>query len=111
SVSSVDGSVRTNVIRSGIWVGAAEIVMAVLSVGRSVALARLLTPEMFGLMGLCSIVIRAIETFTRPGIGQALIQRQASFEEARDTAFTLLLARGIMLGMFLAAAAPLIAWF
>lgn len=85
--------------------------MAVLSVGRSIALARLLTPDMFGLMGLCSIVIRAIETFTRPGIGQALIQRQASFEEARDTAFTLLLARGLMLGMFLAAVAPLIAWF
>lgn len=85
--------------------------MAILSIGRSIALARLLAPEMFGLMGLCSIVIRAIETFTRPGISQALIQRESSFEEARDTAFTLLMVRGLMLSVFLAVIAPLVAWF
>jgi len=82
-----------------------------LAVVKSIVLARLLVPEMFGLMGLCAIVIGAIETFTRPGIGQALIQRQSSFEEARDTAFTLLLARGAILATLLILIAPFAANF
>lgn len=108
---SEDGSVKTRVIRSGIWVGLGEAVIRVLSFLKSVILARLLTPEMFGLMGLCSIVIRTIETFTRPGIAQALIQREAPFEEARDTAFTLLFVRGIILASILMVAAPYVASF
>lgn len=85
--------------------------MTVLAVLKSVILARLLTPESFGLMGLCAIVIGTMETFTRPGIGQALIQRQSSFEEARDTAFTLLLVRGLLLALLLVALAPFAARF
>lgn len=106
-----DGSVKTRVMRSGIWVGSAETTKAILNVGRSIVLARLLSPEAFGLMGLCSIVIRTIETFTRPGIAMAVIQRQDAFETARDTAFTLLLARGLLLAVFLAGLAPAVAWF
>jgi lipopolysaccharide exporter len=103
---SEDGNLKTRLLRSGLWVGSGEILMTVLAVVKSVILARLLAPEMFGLMGLCAIVIGAIETFTRPGIGQALIQRQSSFEDARDTAFTLLLARGAILAMLLFFIAP-----
>lgn len=110
-VASNDGSVRIRVVRSGIWVAFAEATIALLGVGRSIILARLLSPEVFGLMGLVSIVIRAVETFTRPGIGQAVIQRRDSFDIARDTAFTLLLMRGLLLALFLAGCAPLIAWF
>ena len=101
-----DGSVTTRVLRSGLWVGMGETFMTVLAVMKSVILARLLAPEMFGLMGLCAIVIGAMETFTRPGIGQALIQRQSSFEEARDTAFTLLVVRGFLLAVVLIVLAP-----
>lgn len=106
-----EGSVKTRVVRSGMWVAFAETTIALLGVGRSIILARLLSPEVFGLMGLVSIVIRAVETFTRPGIGQAVIQRRDSFEITRDTAFTLLLARGLLLALFLAVCAPLVAWF
>jgi O-antigen/teichoic acid export membrane protein len=105
-VSSKDGSIKTRVIRSGIWVSIGEMVVTALSFVKSVILARLLAPEMFGLIGLCNIVIRAIETFTRPGISQALIQRRSSFTEASNTAFTLLVARGFMLAALLALVAP-----
>lgn len=108
---SDDGSVKTRVIRSGIWVSLGEMAVTVIAVVKSIFLARLLTPDMFGLMGLCGMVIRIMETFTRPGIGQALIQRRSSFEEARDTAFTLLFARGVLLAISLATIAPLAAWF
>lgn len=106
-----DGGVKTRVVRSAVWVALTEIVMAITNFGRSIVLARLLTPETFGLMGLAGIAIRVIEAFTRPGIGQALIARRGEFEEARDTAFTLLAARGALLALVLALAAPLVAAF
>lgn len=105
------GSIKARVLRSGIWVGAAEVGTQALNIIRSIALARLLTPEVFGLMGLAMIVVRMIETFTRPGIAQALIARQKEFEEASATAFTLLVTRGVLLSLVLAAVAPWAAQF
>ena len=105
------GSVKARVFRSGIWVGLSGAIGSLLSIVRSIVLARLLTPEMFGLMGLANIAMRTIETFTRPGIGQALIARQREFDEASATAFTLLIGRGVLLALGLAAAAPLVTRF
>ena len=105
------GSVGTRVFRSGIWVGLSEAVLAVLGVVRSVALARLLTPDVFGLMALALIVVRAIETFTRPGVAQALIARPHGFDEAAPTAFTLLVGRGVVIAACLAIASPWIGEF
>ena len=106
-----EGSVKTRVFRSVIWVGGAQVLGSALNFLRSVVLARLLTPEMFGLMGLASIAIRTIETFTRPGIAQALIARQKEFADAAETAFTLLFLRGLLLAGVLIAVAPWIAHF
>lgn len=105
------GSIKARVLRSGIWVGAGQIGVQLLAIARSVALARFLTPDVFGLMALAMIVVRAIDTFTRPGIGQALIARQKDFEEAAATAFTLLVVRGILLSLVLTVAAPFVAEF
>jgi O-antigen/teichoic acid export membrane protein len=105
------GSVKARVVRSGIWVGISQAGVTLLGTLRSVVLARLLTADMFGLMGLAGIVVKTIETFTRPGVSQALIARQGSFEEARDTAFTMLFLRGIVLAALLALAAPWVARF
>ena len=106
-----EGSVKTRVVRSGIWVGASSVIGTAVTIGSSIVLARLLTPEAFGLIGLAGIAIRAIETITRPGVAQALIARPRAFDEAAATAFTLLLLRGLLLGLVLAAAAPWVAAF
>lgn len=105
------GTVKTRVLRSGIWVGASELTLAVLNIVRSVLLARLLSPQIFGLMGLALIALRTFETFTRPGIAQALIARQQDFDEAAPTAFTMLVVRGVVLAALLATAAPWVGRF
>lgn len=105
------GSVKTRVVRSGIWVGLSSAMGSLINLGRAVALARLLTPEVFGLMGLASIAIRALETATRPGVAQALISSQRDFDAAAPTGFTLLVARGVLLAIFMALVAPWIAAF
>jgi len=105
------GSVTVRVFRSGIWVGLSTAVLAAVNLLRSVVLARLLTPEVFGLMALAGVAIRTIETFTRPGIAQALIARRGQFEAVSDTAFTMLVGRGVILAIALAVAAPWVADF
>ena len=105
------GSVRTKVLRSGVLVGAASAITAAVSIVRSVILARLLSPEMFGLMGLAGVAIRTIESITRPGVAQALIAGDQRFDDAASTAFTLLVLRGLLLSILLAACAPFVARF
>jgi O-antigen/teichoic acid export membrane protein len=105
------GSLKARVLRSGFWVGIANFGSNALNLVRSVVLARLLTPDMFGLMGLALVVLRATETFTRPGVQQALIARQQEFDQAAGTAFTMLVIRGFLLAIILAAVAPLVASF
>ena len=105
------GSVKERVLRSGMWVGVSQFLVSLLNIVRSVVLARLLTPEMFGLMGLASIAIQTIENVTRPGVGQALIARQREFEDASGTAFTLLVLRGVLLAFVIVVVAPWIADF
>lgn len=105
------GSIGTKVVRSGVLVGTANAAMALIGVVRSILLARLLTPEIFGLMGLAGIAIRTIEAITRPGIAQALIAGSERFDKAASTAFTLLVLRGVFLSLILAGIAPIVAHF
>lgn len=102
---------RNQIAQSGAWVAAAMISVNALQIVRSAILARLLTPEAFGLMGICQTVIRGMDLFSETGVRPALIQRQARFEDARDTAFSITAARGLALAVFAAFFAPVAAWY
>lgn len=106
-----DGSLQHKALRTAIWVGLSSVGIAALTFGRGVVLARLLTPEVFGLMAVALMATRLIDIFTETGFGAALIHRQERFEEARDTAFTMMVARGVVLAAVSAAMAPLVAAF
>lgn len=106
-----DDGIKRRTLRAGIWVGVSSIFLNMLSLLRSVVLARLLTPEIFGLWAVCTTLVRAIKVFTETGFTSALIQRQDRAEEARDTAFTLLILRGAVITLITIAAAPLFADF
>ena len=106
-----DGSLQKRAVRSGAWVGLSSVGIAVLTFGRGVILARLLTPEIFGLMALCLMATRLIEIFTETGFGAALIHRQERFEDARDTAFTMMFMRGIGLALLSDFIAPWVSSF
>lgn len=106
-----DDGIKRRTLRAGIWVGISNIFLNILSLLRSVVLARLLTPEIFGLWAVCTTLVRAIKVFTETGFTAALIQRQDRAEEARDTAFTLLILRGTLITLITIAAAPFFASF
>lgn len=97
-IGATDGSLNRKVIRSGIWVSFATLSSVALNLVKGICLARLLNPEVFGLMSICSIVIRGLEIFSETGFGAALVhQKKENFEKARDTAFTLMVCRGLLL--------------
>lgn len=52
-----------------------------------IVLARLLTPEDFGVMTAAMMVIAFSQIFWDAGMGKALIQRQTDIEEAANAAF------------------------
>jgi len=106
-----DGSLQKRTIRSGIWVIFANIGVNSLAFIRSIVLARLLLPEIFGLISIAMIVVRGLELFTQTGFAAALIHRQKGFDEAKDTAFTLMVIRGCLLFLITFIASPFIADF
>lgn len=106
-----DDGIKRRTLRAGLWVGVSSVVLNVLSLARSVVLARLLSPEIFGLWAICMTFVRALTVFSETGFASALIQRQESAETARDTAFVLLIIRGVLLCLIALAVAPIFADF
>jgi len=62
-----------------------------------IVLARLLTPEDFGVMTAAMMVIAFSQIFWEAGMGKALIQRQTDIEEAANAAYFINIALGIVI--------------
>jgi O-antigen/teichoic acid export membrane protein len=106
-----DGRLGHRILRSGGWVAISMGGRSALQIVRSMVLARLLSPEAFGLMNLCQVVLRALELFTETGIGAALIQRPEREDRVIKTAFALQALRGLALGAIASLIAPFAALF
>ena len=108
-LNRTDGTLKRKTIRSAIWVAASNAGLAALSIVRTVVLARLLVPEVFGLFSICMLVQRGVEIFTETGLGAALVHRQDRVVEARHTVFTLMVARGFVIAFIVFLVAPYVA--
>jgi O-antigen/teichoic acid export membrane protein len=74
-------------------------------------LARILTPEDFGIFGIAALTIALLETFTEPGVSLALIQQDEDIDEYVDTAWLISITRGILIGILMASFSGIIAFF
>lgn len=82
-----------------------------MSLGRTVVLARLLSPTAFGLAGVALLCLSSAETITRRNLKAALIQKKGDIREYLDTAWTLGVIVSGTLAALLFLAAPLVAGF
>jgi len=109
SPSSSPG-LRGRTLRSFLLLGAQRVVGVVVTAGGSIALARLLTPEVFGLYAILVFVITAGVRSSELGLGAALIQRRDLDPAAGlGVSFTATFGLALALGAAIAAAAPLVA--
>jgi O-antigen/teichoic acid export membrane protein len=99
------------VIRSGLWMVALNLTGRLLAVVRLLALARLLTPHDFGLVGIALLVISLFEEFSASGMHLALIQRKERARDLFDTAWTLGVIRGGVTAWLLVVLAPAVGTF
>jgi O-antigen/teichoic acid export membrane protein len=94
-----------------LWNGVGLVVTRLISLVRFIILARLLSPEDFGLLAIAWVAIELLLTVTDVGMVTALVQRAQVDEPQYDTAWTVGLARALVVAVALAAGAPLIADF
>lgn len=102
---------RTLLMRLGWTTGTFGFVQA-LRLLSNVVLARLLAPELFGLMLIVSTLRTGIELLSDIGVGQNIISNpRATDEEFYNTAWTLQVIRGLVLALLCLALAWPVAWF
>ena len=89
------------------WIGSKTLTLIVTAI-----LARLLTPEDFGVVGFATVVVAYLIVIQDLGFGAALIQRRDDIDDAADTVFTLGLLTGSALALITIVGAPTVAaWF
>ncbi|MCA9972596.1 MAG: lipopolysaccharide biosynthesis protein, partial [Anaerolineales bacterium] len=94
-----------------VWMYSGNAVFVILRGIVLVVLARLLTPEEYGLVGAALLFVNFIQLFSQLGVGPALIQRPELDERHLRTAFTVFTLSGLLFAGFVAVTAPLIAQF
>ena len=90
---------------------ASEIGCNIFRFGGTVILARLLTPEYFGLISMVTALTTFAELWKDFGLGTATIQKREITHEQISTLFWINAGIGFLLMLVLASAAPVIAWF
>ena len=101
---------RGRTLRSFFLLGAQRVVGIAVTAAGSIALARLLTPEVFGLYAVLAFVVTLGVRAGELGLGAALIQRRdLDLATSLGAAFTATFGLALALGVVLAAVAPLVA--
>jgi lipopolysaccharide exporter len=80
------------------WQTVQKIFTASLSLVKIFILARLLTPEQFGLFSLIMIALGTTESFTQTGVNITILQSKMSVRYFLDTAFVISIIRGFVIG-------------
>jgi len=98
-------------IRGGVSTMTAQGIVFFLNMGRTVVLARLLTPQDFGVIAMVTVIIGFAEMFKDAGLSMATVQKKEITKEQISTLFWINLLISIILGLVIAGSAPLIASF
>lgn len=105
-------SLFSDTARGMLWDYGATLAQFAVQLAVLAVLARLLTPEDFGLMGIALVVVAFANLATQAGIGQALIQRPSIDTPTVRVAFTLSTGLGVAVAVAVyLAAGPLAALF
>jgi len=110
-LSQPSASLRQQVARGAIWLAAGDCATALLGLVKLTVIARLLTPEHFGLFGIALLLSGWLDFVTELGFRDALIQRQGDVAPYMDTVWTAQLIRGTAVAALVLACSPLVAWY
>ncbi|WP_281194379.1 lipopolysaccharide biosynthesis protein [Halorubrum sp. F4] len=106
------GSTEAQAVQSGVWVTAINVGDRVLQLLKVIILARLLSPEAFGLLGIALVAIAALQQFSNLGFEEALIHHEEeNVDVYLNTAWVIKIIRGAVIFIIAFLTAPSLAAF
>lgn len=100
---------KEKLANGALLLGAAKALTVLLGLLSTFLLARLLTPEDFGLVAVATVLLSFIAPVTELSLSSALIQQRALSEDHFHTSWTLGMLRGALVALVFFGAAPLVA--
>ena len=92
-------SIKKEMLTGIVWSAVEKYSGVLISLFISAILARLISPDDFGIIAVASVLINFLNIFTDMGIGSAIIQRKDLTDENLDSIFTFTLTGGIILSV------------
>ncbi|MDZ7836936.1 MAG: oligosaccharide flippase family protein [Actinomycetota bacterium] len=92
-------SLSAKAAKGTFWVFFIRIIDRLFKLVRLVILARLLSPNDFGIFGIALLVLSILESFTNTGYSQALIHKSEETRSYLNTAWTMGLIRGFVIAV------------
>jgi len=98
-------------VRGGAVTMTAQVIKFLLHTGSTVVLARLLTPQDYGLIAMVTAITGFVTLFKDMGLSMATIQKAEINHSQVSTLFWINVAVSFVLALILVAGAPIISWF
>ena len=105
------GSNVSHVVRGTSWNGLYKILAAAIVLFKTSILARMLSPEDFGVFSLILIALGLMEAMTETGINITILQSKQSVRYFLDTAWVIAIARGFLIGILMILSGFGMRWF
>ncbi len=106
-----EGEFKDTVVKGSLATGLSQGIAMGFTIISAVVLARLLTPDDFGLIGMVTVVINFLFIFKDIGLSDATIQKEEITRSQISTLFWINTLISVVLGLILAASGPLVAKF
>ena len=97
----MEQNLGNKLVKGTLWVVAARLGLRGISVISTIVLAWLLTPADFGIVAMASIVTTLMTAFTEIGMNQVIIYYKNVGKDFYDTAWTIQMIRGLILGLLM----------
>lgn len=110
-IDHLTDSLKQKTVRSGAITISAQALKFVTRTGSTIVLARLLSPEDYGLFGMVTVVIGFVELFKDLGLSAATVQQADINHRQVSTLFWINLLISLFVCLLVAGLAPIIAWF
>lgn len=93
------------------WMGAIRLVTRLLSLSKTLVIARILSPSQFGTFGIANLVLVFVEIVTETGVNTFLIQNKEDINKYIGTCWIVSMLRGLFIAILIIASAPFVSQF
>lgn len=107
----LQGDLKHRSISGGLITSGTQALLAVIRICSVIVLARILTPEHFGLITMVTALTVFVERFQDLGLADATIQRKVITHEQVSTLFWINLCVCVLFAVVVSSLSPVIAWF